>query len=216
LFVLAASLLIVRASDEDASTAVLGTHLLRPTTTESAASPTAPPTLADLTTIAGPALSPSTTTAPAPASTSTTANPATTTTTTAAVPSGRVVERADVTSVFDYRPDGTGGAMSTVDNRRPRDPFVLQALGSDADHDGVAELKAEMANQTNRDITFPGGLVLRFFLQRDGQRFRTVELRFPDTQTLAPGASLEVESATPLDKQYGRYQVDGEVPVRYS
>jgi len=130
-------------------------------------------------------------------------------------PQGRVDERADTTASFDYRADG-GGPMTTTDAGPPRDPFVFKTLGSDTDHDGACELKAEMTNQTARAITFPDGLVLRFILTKDGQQWRTVELRFPDTQSLAAGASLEVESATPLDQQYGHYDVGGEVTVQYS
>jgi hypothetical protein len=105
--------------------------------------------------------------------------------------------------------------MTTTENGPPRDPFVFKTLGSDTDHDGACELRAEMTNQTARDINFPDGLVLRFVIAKDGQPWRTVELRFPDTQGLPAGGSLEVESATPLQEQYGHYDVGGEVTIQY-
>ena len=204
---LAGAVLVDRAADDDPTAAVLGRQVVRGSTTTQLAATTTSVSPASTTTLAPIAAGETTTSVVPP----TTLRPTTTTT---ATPSGQVVERADVTSEFDYRPDG-GGAMSTTGSSPPRDTFVFKTLGSDVDRDGIAELRSEMTNQTAREITFPDGLVLRFMLTRDGQQWRTVELRFPDTRSLPAGGSLEVESATPLQQQYGRFQVTGEVPVDY-
>lgn len=204
---LAGAVLIDRAADEDPSAAVLGRQVVRRSTTTQLGTTSTSEALATTTTLA-PIGAGATTTTVAPPTTMRA------TTTTTATPSGQVVERADVTSEFDYRPDG-GGVMSTTGTSPPRDTFVFKTLGSDVDRDGIAELRSEMTNQTAREIAFPDGLVLRFVITRDGQQWRTVELRFPDTRSLPAGGSLEVESATPLQQQYGHFQVTGEVPVDY-
>jgi hypothetical protein len=211
LIVLSAAVLITRTGDDEPATAVLGRQVVRSTSTTTTAV-----AALDTTTsvpVTAPVAVVETTTTSAVVTTSTTANRHSTTTT-SPQPVGRTVERADTTSAFDYRADG-GGAMSTSDSTPPRDPFKFSALGSDVDHDGAAELRSEMANQTNRDIAFPEGLVLRFLITRDGAQWRTVELRFPDTQSLPAGGSLEIESATPLQQQYGHYEVTGEVTIEY-
>ncbi|MEY2475265.1 MAG: hypothetical protein QOG87_580 [Actinomycetota bacterium] len=210
LLVLSAVVLVTRSADDEPSEAVLGRQVERASTT------TTTTIAVDESTTSVPVTTPiliveTTTTSTLGGTTSTTVAGRTTTT---GQPSGRTVETADTTSTFDYRPDG-GGGMTTSDSAPPRDPFKFAALGSDVDHDGVAELRSEMANQTNREIGFPEGLVLRFIIKRDGQQWRTVELRFPDTQSLAAGGSLEIESATPLQQQYGRYDVTGEVTIEY-
>jgi hypothetical protein len=206
LLVLSSLALIAQAGDDEPVAEVLGQSVERTTTTTAEVEET--------TTTSAPVLSPvpieETTTSIVADATSTTAQ----TTTTAGAPTGRTVERADTSSSFDYRSDG-GGGMATSDNAPPRDPFKFSALGSDVDHDGVAELRSTMANQTNREIVFPDGLVLRFVIKRDGQQWRTVELRFPDTRSLPAGGSLEIESATPLQQQYGHYEVTGEVTIEY-
>jgi hypothetical protein len=212
--VLSALALLARGGDGGVPTEVLGRQVPRSTTTAAdRATSDSTTTLVVTTTVLAPVpidqVTTTTALAPPAVATTTTRPP-----TSPADPHGRVVERADTTASFDYRADG-GGAMTTTDNGQPRDPFVFKTLGSDTDHDGACELRADMTNQTARDITFPDGLVLRFILSKDGQQWRTVELRFPDTQSLAPGASLEVESATPLDQQYGHYDVGGEVTVDY-
>ena len=212
LITLSAAVLVVRAGDDEPATAVLGRQVERSTSTT-----TTTVAVQDTTTsvpVTAPVVVVETTTTSAVTGTTTTTAARRTTTTTAPQPVGRTVERADTTSAFDYRPDG-GGTMTTSDDAPPRDPFKFSALGSDVDHDGVAELRSEMANQTNRDIAFPEGLVLRFLIKRDGAQWRTVELRFPDTQSLPAGGSLEIESATPLQQQYGHYEVTGEVTIEY-
>jgi hypothetical protein len=209
---LATAVLVARAGDDTPTTSVLGRQVARETTTSTAAPAEATTTTtALLDVVSGIAVEVTTTTA-APGTT--TSAVGRTTTTTAGTANGQTIERADVTSAFDYRANGTG-SMTTADGSSPRDPFQFKALGSDVDHDGVAELRSEMANQTNREIAFPDGLVLRFVITRDGAKWRTVELRFPDTRGLPPGGSLEVETATPLQQQYGHYEVTGEVPVDY-
>jgi hypothetical protein len=207
LMVLSSVALIAQAGDDDPATEVLGQAVERTTTTPVPVEETTTTSVAVLT----PIPIEETTTSAVPGTTSTTAPGATTTT---GAPTGRTVERADTTSAFDYRSDG-GGGMATTDNAPPRDPFKFSALGSDVDHDGVAELRSTMANQTNREIAFPDGLILRFVIRRDGQQWRTVELRFPDTRSLPAGGSLEIESATPLQQQYGHYEVTGEVTIDY-
>jgi hypothetical protein len=207
LLALSSAALIAQSGDDDPVTEVLGKSVERTTSTTGVVQDTTTSLPAVLT----PVPIEETTTSMVTGTTSTTAPGATTTT---GVPVGRSVERADTTSVFDYRADGSG-AMVTSDSAPPRDPFKFSALGSDVDHDGVAELRSTMANQTNRGIVFPEGLVLKFMIRRDGQQWRTVELRFPDTQSLPPGGSLEIESATPLQQQYGHYEVTGEVTIEY-
>jgi hypothetical protein len=205
LLVASTVLLATRAGDEEPSATVLGRQIVRTTTTL----PVDETTTTLLTATTTVPIEETTTSV----ATTTTAAGATTTTTTG-MPRGRSVERADTTSSFDYRADG-GGGMVTAGSPPPRDPFRFSAIGSDVDHDGVAELRSDMANQTNREIAFPDGLVLRFVISRDGQPWRTVELRFPDTRSLPAGGSLEVESATPLQQQYGHYEVTGEVTIEY-
>lgn len=207
LLVASAVLLAARGGDEEPAATVLGRQVERTTTTTTAVEEPTTTTVVSVTT-AVPVEQTTTSVL------TTTTAPRATTTTAAGMPVGRTVERADTTSSFDYRPDG-GGGMTTADSAPPRDPFKFSAVGSDVDHDGVAELRSEMANQTNREIVFPDGLVLRFLIRRDGQQWRTVELRFPDTRSLPAGGSLEIESATPLQQQYGRYDVTGEVTVEY-
>ena len=202
-----AVLLAARAGDDEPAATVLGRQIERTTTTTTAVDETT--TTSAVTATTAVAVDQTTTSA-----VTTTTAPGATTTTSAGMPAGRSVERADTTSSFDYRPDGGGGA-SMADSAPPRDPFKFAAVGSDVDHDGVAELRSEMANQTNREIVFPDGLVLRFLIRRDGQQWRTVELRFPDTRSLPAGGSLEIESATPLQQQYGHYEVTGEVTLEY-
>lgn len=208
-FALAAGVLIGISDDGDEGAVVLGRQVSRSTTTSSVTTTTLEATT---TTLAPVAVVEQTTTTAAPAVTTTTARR--TATTSAVPPTGRSLEKADTTAAFDYRADGAG-TMTVNDGSPPRDPFLFKTFGSDVNEDGVAELRSEMANQTARDIVFPDGLVLRFVITRDGQQWRTVELRFPDTQTLPAGGSLEVESATPLQQQYGRYEVTGEVTIEY-
>jgi hypothetical protein len=205
LLILSSLALIAQAGDDEPAATVLGRQVERTTTTVLASDETTTTLPATLSPV------PIEETTTSAVTTSTTAPRPTTTTGT---PAGRTVERADTTSSFDYRADG-GGGMATAGGPPPRDPFKFSALGSDVDHDGVAELRSEMANQTDREIAFPEGLVLRFMIRRDGQQWRTVELRFPDTQSLPPGGSLEIESATPLEQQYGHYEVTGEVTIEY-
>ena len=207
-FALGLGVLAGASGDDGDDPVVLGQQVQRTTTTSVVPTTTAAvPTW----TVVVPPLDQSTTTV-APASTTSTIRG--TTTTALGSPSGRSVERADTTASFEYRPEGAG-PMSISEGGPPRDPFVFKTFGSDVDRDGVAELRAEMANQTSRDIAFPDGLVLKFVITRDGQQWRTVELRFPDTQALAPGGSLEIESATPMQQQYGRYDFSGEVTIEY-
>jgi hypothetical protein len=210
-FALAAGVLIGVNDDGDSGgdAVVLGRQVRRSTTSTSPTSTTLGVTTTTLVPVA--IVDQTTTTAVGPATTTTVHRTATTS---PGPPTGRSVERADTTASFDYRPDGAG-AMTVTESAPPRDPFTFKTFGSDVNGDGVAELRAEMANQTTRDIVFPDGLVLRFVITRDGQQWRTVELRFPDTQGLPPGGSLEVESATPLQEQYGRYEVTGEVTIEY-
>lgn len=215
LLVLSGIVLVARSGDDGVDTAVLGQSIERTSTTQPA-STSSTPVAEVVPTTAGPVPIEGTTTTVVVGSPSPTTTAARSTTTIESRPQGRSVEKADTTSAFDYRADGGGGTMTTTDGSPPRDPFLFKTLGSDTDHDGVCELRAEMANQSSRDITFPDGLTLRFVITRDGQQWRTVELRFPDTQTLPAGGSLEVESATPLNQQYGRYQVGGEVTIQYS
>ena len=206
LLMASAVLLAARGGDEEPAT-VLGRQFERTTTSSTEVDATT--TTSEVAVTTAVPVEPTTT---AVVSTTTTTRP--TTTTSAGMPAGRTVERADTTSSFDYRPDG-GGGMAMADSTPPRDPFKFSAVGSDVDHDGVAELRSEMANQTNREIVFPDGLVLRFLIRRDSQQWRTVELRFPDTRSLPAGGSLEIESATPLQQQYGHYEVTGEVTLEY-
>jgi hypothetical protein len=208
LLVVSAVVLVAQSGDDEPSSAVLGRQVERASTTTTTSVP-----LDETTTTTVPVTTPVLIVETTTTSTLTTSTTVGRTTTTGQ-PAGRTVETADTTSTFEYRPDG-GGAMTTSDSAPPRDPFKFSALGSDVDHDGVAELRSEMANQTTRDIVFPEGLVLRFIIKRDGQQWRTVELRFPDTQSLPAGGSLEIESATPLQQQYGRYDVGGEVTLEY-
>jgi hypothetical protein len=215
LLVLASAVLVARSGD-DPAVSVLGRQVVRTTTTSTTVVAETTTTIPAPAVVGSIVVVTTTTTAPSGVAPVTTA-PRRATTTTAPPsrdPSGRSVERADTTSAFDYRPDGTG-TMTTSGAAGPKDPFAFSALGDDVDHDGVAELRAEMANRTSRDIAFPDGLVLRFVITRDGKQWRTVELRFPDTQSLPPNGSLEVETATPLQQQYGHFEVTGETTVEY-
>jgi hypothetical protein len=208
--VLDGALLVSRGGEGD-DTAVLGASVERTTTTvqrTTTSSAAVPLVVADTTTSSVPIL------AETGATTSTTAARATTTTTTvASAPSSRqVTERSDNTASFTYGP-GSGTPISVVDND-PADPFRFVVSAQDANQDGTAELKTELANQTQRDIGFPGGLVLRFNVAHDGEFWRTVELRFPDLQALPARGSLEIESAFQLAGP-GRYDVVGETVVEY-
>jgi hypothetical protein len=192
----------------DPGTAVLGRSVDRTSTTAAAVAATIPT----------PAVVVETTTttvlAPAVASTTTTIDvPPTTARTTTTVAIRQVVEQNDNVSTFDYLAEGSS-ASNTPAPAGEGDPFLFNAYGSDVDHDGVAELRADIANQTDQDVSFPGGLVLHFVLSRDGGAARTVELKFPDELDLPAHGSVEIESATTLE-QYGHYAVTADVTVEY-
>jgi hypothetical protein len=200
-------LLVRDGHDPGSGTAVLGRSVERTTTT-------ALVVVADSTTTTAPAVETTTTTPPVPPSTSSTLDtPATTIRLNTAFAPHDVVEHADNTSAFDYLADG-GSATNVPAAAGDKDPFLFNAYGSDVDHDGVAELRADMANQTDREVFFPGGLVLHFVLSRDGQPWRTVELKFPDQLSLPAHGSVEIESATGLD-EHGHYTVGADVTVEY-
>jgi hypothetical protein len=205
--------LVGRAADDDGpSSRVAGIQFERTTTAPSTTEAPATTLVAEpasTTTSSVPIIDEggSTTTSPP-----TTARPGRTTTTTASSRPRQVTERSDNTSTFVSGPSGS--SPISVVPADPSDPFRFIVFGNDTDQDGTAELRAEMANQTQRDVAFPGGMVLRFNLAKDGRFWKTIELRFPDVTVLPARGSLEVESPAPLDGP-GRYDVVGEVLVEY-
>jgi hypothetical protein len=205
------ALLATRAGDDAApADDVAGVQFERTTTTAEAGATTlvaAPPGTTTTSVPATPVGAPT-----AVSTTVTTARSGGSTTTTAVPRTRQVNERSDNTATFVS--GGDASAPISVVPADQRDPFRFIISGQDANQDGTAELRAEMANQTQRDIAFPGGMVLRFHLAKDGTFWKTVELRFPDTTVLAAGGSVEVESAVPLDGA-GRYDVAADVLVEY-
>jgi hypothetical protein len=210
------ALLVARAGDDDGDTEVLGVRFDRTTTT--GATTTSP----SRATLEGDE-PPSTTSPTVPiieegGSTTTAAPPTTrprraTTTTSPPGQPRQVNERSDNAASFTYA--NGGGALSPPVSDDPSDPFRFLVFAQDRQQDGTAELRAELANQTQRDMAFPGGMVLRFSFAHNGEFWKTVELRFPDVTSLPARGSLEVESLVPLDKGRGRYDVVGEVLVEY-
>jgi hypothetical protein len=184
--------------------AVLGQSVRRTSTTRVAVA---------VTTTAAPTETTTTTIPPAPSTSTTIDVPPAAVRTTTTVAVRQVVEHADNTSTFDYLADG-GSATNVPAAAGDQDPFLFNAYGSDVDHDGVAELRADMTNQTDGEVFFPGGLVLHFVMSRDGQVWRTVELRFPDQLSLPARGSVEIESATSLD-EHGHYGVVADTTVEY-
>jgi hypothetical protein len=204
--------LVGRAADDEPSSRVAGVQFERTTTTPPTTDASATALVAE----------PASTTTSVPivpeGGVTTSSTPPTTsrgtrsTTTTTAPQPRQVTERSDNTSTFISGPSAS--SPISVVPADPSDPFRFIVSGNDSNQDGTAELRAEMANQTQRDIAFPGGMVLRFNLTKDGRFWKTTELRFPDVTMLPARGSLEVESALPLDGA-GRYDVVGEVLVEY-
>jgi hypothetical protein len=165
---------------------------------------------------AGPVTSLATTSTTDATGRSTTTTVVSQSTTTTAVSAQDVTEESDNTATYVYNESGSGGSSATADTQPSNDPltFLVQAAW---DHDNVADLNAKIDNNTARTITFPGdnGFVLRFLIDRDGQPWRTVEIRRSDIRSLPPHAEMLVTGNVYMEK-YGTYTVGGEVPVRYS
>lgn len=163
------------------------------------------------------------TTAPTVSSTTGTSVARSTTTTTP--PPRDVNEQSDNTAEYVWTKDGSGGSSTTPDTQPPTDPltFLVSAQwdsqAAQAGRDNVARLNAKLDNNTDKPITFPGpdGFVLRFLIDRNGDPWRTVEVKRDDIQTLPAHAEIVVIGQVAMDPgAYGTYDVGGEILVRYS
>lgn len=160
---------------------------------------------------------PFTSTTVAPAASTTTTSVARSTTTTTTAPHD-VNEQSDNTAQYVWTKDGSGGSSTTPDTQPASDPLTF-LVSAQWDHDNVARLNAKLDNNTDKPITFPGpdGFVLRFLIDRNGDPWRTVEVKRDDIQTLPAHAEIVVVGAVNMDQgAYGTYDVGGEIKVRYS
>ena len=156
-----------------------------------------------------------TTAAPATSTTNTTLARSTTTTTTGP---RDVNEQSDNTAEYVWTKDGSGGSSTTPDTQPPSDPLTF-LVSAQWDHDNVARLNAKLDNNTDKPITFPGpdGFALRFLIDRNGDPWRTVEVKRDDIQSLPAHAEIVVIGSVTMDPgAYGTYDVGGEIQVRYS
>ncbi len=204
------------AAIEDVTT----TTFRRTTTTRPVTTTTASTISATTTSLAAPVATTTTVkkTTTTRATTATSKKPSTTTTTPAPPHTGPGEETSDNTGTFTRSSTGAYSG-NKVPACAATDPFCV-ALGAEQGENGQVRLVVQLRNNTNRTVSFPGGLRISVYVRQPSGAERQFILDASGVQSLAPAGephgddAVRVSSLTSFD-EVGDFQFTASVRVDY-